>query len=109
MSFSASNSLRRFLIAFRIVHPTWTRTPFIELLTSNPDFKDAVIEPQCVADAVVNQVLSGRSAQLILPPQSVFLSGIRGWPAWMQESLRNKIGHVLQFYKGWEEDGPLLI
>jgi hypothetical protein len=97
------------LTAIRIVHPTWTRTPFIEPFTSNPNFKDKVLEPQYVATAVVNQVLSGRSAQLILPPQATFLSGVRGWPSWFQENLRNKIGHTLEFYKEWEKDGPLSI
>jgi len=82
-----------------IVHPTWVRTPLIESLTSNPAFKDRVIEAEYVATAIVNQVMLGKSAQLVLPPNIGFLTTIRGWPSWLQEGIRNKIGPVLAIVK----------
>jgi hypothetical protein len=63
----------------------------IEALTSNPNFKDPVLEPEEVSSAVVNQIVSGRGGQLILPAGHSFLSGIRGWPSWLQIALRNKV------------------
>jgi len=72
-----------------VVHPNWVRTPLISVLTSNPRFKDPVLEPEDVALPVVNQILSGRSGQLILPKSLSILNGIRGWPSWLQASLRN--------------------
>ncbi|TVY46354.1 Dehydrogenase [Lachnellula occidentalis] len=68
----------------RIVHPSWIRTPLIEPLTSHPDFKDGVLEPEEVSGAIVKQVLSGKSAQMILPGHLARLRGVRGWPTWLQ-------------------------
>jgi hypothetical protein len=73
-----------------VVNPTWIRTPLIEPLTSHPKFNDTVLEPEDVSKAVVDQVLSGRGGQLVLPASMSFLSGIRGWPTWLSTGLRNK-------------------
>jgi all-trans-retinol dehydrogenase (NAD+) len=78
------------------VHPSWVRTPLAETLINHPDFHDSVLEPEYVAAEIVKQVLSGRSGQLILPKSLNMLSTLRGWPSWMQESLRDKIAHVLE-------------
>lgn len=84
----------------RVVNPTWIRTPLIEPLTSHPKFNDTVLEPEDVATTVVDQVVSGRGGQLILPPTHWFLSGIRGWPTWMSSGLRNKVsGLLLQYHQ----------
>jgi all-trans-retinol dehydrogenase (NAD+) len=80
-----------------VVHPSWVRTALTEPFTSRPEFKDPMLEPTVVSTAVVNQVLSGRSAQLILPTQLTFLSTLRSWPSWFQERLRNEIANVLKF------------
>lgn len=82
-----------------VVHPGWIRTPLIEPLTSQPGFTDRIMEPEDVARDIVNQVLSGKSAQMIMPPQASFLTAIRGWPSWLQLAIRNKIGHELAVYK----------
>lgn len=79
----------------RIVHPTWIRTPLIAHITSKPGFGDFVLEPETVADAVVEQVLSGYGGQLILPSRLIPISGLRGWPSWIQEGMRNGVNQVL--------------
>jgi len=81
----------------RIFHPSWVRTPLIEPLTSHPDFIEPVLELEDVSEAIVNQVLSGRSAQIFLPSKLSFVSSIRGWPSWLQEGVRNNIGRQLSF------------
>lgn len=85
----------RFLTVRSVVNPSWIRTPLIEKLTSNPDFKDPVLEAEDVSSAIVKQVLSGRSAQLILPKAYSGISTIRAWPAWMQVRFRNRLADGL--------------
>jgi short-subunit dehydrogenase len=83
-----------------VVHPTWVRTPLIEPLTARPDFKDIVLEPEDVSRAIANQVLAGKSGQLILPTQMNMVTTIRAWPQWLQTSVRNQIAPLLSFYEG---------
>ncbi|KAK5139899.1 hypothetical protein LTR04_003279 [Oleoguttula sp. CCFEE 6159] len=73
-----------------VIHPTWCRTTLIA------SYEDAlakagevVITPEEVADAIAKQIFSGRSGQIILGGSLGFLSGLRGWPTWVQEFLRN--------------------
>lgn len=70
-----------------IVHPLWVRTTLVDNLLG-PDFNGPVMEAETVADAVVKQVLRAESAQLILPPKLSLVSGLRGWPSWLQEYVR---------------------
>jgi all-trans-retinol dehydrogenase (NAD+) len=79
-----------------VVHPSWIRTPLIKTLTADPKFKDFVLEPETVAEAVVQQVLSGYGAQLILPGRLNLMSGFRGFPSWLQEGMRNGVNQVLK-------------
>lgn len=83
-----------------VVNPTWIRTPLIRELTAHPKFKDPVLEPEEVTTAIVEQVLSGRGGQLVLPARMSFLSGIRGWPLWMSDGLRNKASDVAKSLEG---------
>lgn len=82
-----------------VVHPTWIRTPLVESLVNNPDFKGTVLEPGDVSTAIVNQVFSGRSGQLILPERSSLLGSIRGWPSWLQTYVRNSGAHQLELFE----------
>lgn len=73
-----------------IVHPIWADTPLIakdkdKLIKAG----QTIIDPQTVSDAVVEQILSGRSGQIILAPVvGTIVSSLRGFPTWVQESLR---------------------
>lgn len=60
-----------------------------------PEFKDTVLEPEVVANAVVKQVLSGKGAQLVLPKELTYLRGVRGWPLWMQTGARDHAAGTL--------------
>ncbi|KAM6522983.1 hypothetical protein FALCPG4_012590 [Fusarium falciforme] len=79
-----------------VVHPYWVRTPMTTNLMAHPGFKDPIIEPEEVADAVVNQVLSGKSKQIILPARNGLISGIRGFPTWLQEFVRDSKADTLR-------------
>jgi all-trans-retinol dehydrogenase (NAD+) len=61
-----------------------------------PDFNEFVLDPATVAEAVVEQVMSGYGGQLILPARLGFASIMRGIPMWMQESARNSVANVLK-------------
>ncbi|KAK5936687.1 hypothetical protein PMZ80_011058 [Knufia obscura] len=68
-----------------IVHPGWVRTPMLDLLIGTEKFREATIEPEDVARAVVKQLLSGNSGQVVIPGWMGLLTGYRGWPHWGQE------------------------
>jgi hypothetical protein len=63
---------------------------------AQPSFTDFVLEPETVAEAIVEQVLSGYGGQLILPTRLTRISKIRGFPSWLQESMRNSVNQVLK-------------
>jgi hypothetical protein len=78
-----------------LVNPSWIRTPLIERLTSDARWKEKTLEPEDVVNPIVKQVLSGQSGHLVIPDDYGVVSGIRGWPSWLQEALRNSKGHML--------------
>jgi short-subunit dehydrogenase len=85
-----------------LVNPTWIETPLIEGLTKEKRFRERafVLRPEDVAEAVVNQVRMGRSGHLVLPRWYGLVSGIRAWPAWLQEALRNRVGREAAMLMG---------
>ena len=80
----------------RVVHPTWVRTPLIELLIQRKDFNEFILEASTVADEVVGQILKAESAQLILPGRYNLVPGLRVLPGWMQASMRNSVAKMLR-------------
>ncbi|KAI9038615.1 NAD(P)-binding protein [Aspergillus affinis] len=71
-----------------IVHPSWVRTAMIQRFLDKGLVNNAAIDPEDVAGAVVNQILSGYGAQIVLPPSLGWLSLFRGLPSWWQEKMR---------------------
>ncbi|KAG5969449.1 hypothetical protein E4U58_001451 [Claviceps cyperi] len=76
-----------------IAHPNFVRTPLVK------DFGHQLeqggirmLTPEGVAGAITDQIFSRRGAQLLIPEQQALLSGIRGWPIWMQVILRDQMG-----------------
>ena len=73
-----------------IVHPNWAQTPLVagwdsSLIAS----KTYVLPPSEVSDRIVEQVFSGRSGQVFVPGRLAVFSGIKGFPAWLQEHARD--------------------
>ncbi|OCL08753.1 NAD(P)-binding protein [Glonium stellatum] len=72
------------------VHPNWVRTPLVKSWENSLNkTKSDVLTPKTVADAIVNQILSCRGGQLIIPGNLAKLSGLRGWTNWLQELIRD--------------------
>ena len=73
-----------------IVHPIYVRTQLIKSYENSlRQSRAVVIEPETVANAIVKQIVSGRSGQVIVPSWMSVASGVRGWPAWLQELIRD--------------------
>ncbi|EXM14583.1 hypothetical protein V3481_002176 [Fusarium oxysporum f. sp. vasinfectum] len=79
-----------------IIHPTFVRTPLLEEHLQKGPFKDQLLDPNMVTDAIVAQILRGKSGQVFLPSFHSFISGIRGFPIWLQELLRSSRADVLR-------------
>ena len=81
--------------SYSLVLLSWVRTPMIKSWTDNPKFTSFVLEPETVADDVVEQVLKGEGAQIILPARLAHAATmLRGLPLWIQESVRNGLAHA---------------
>ncbi|AEO58561.1 hypothetical protein MYCTH_2305985 [Thermothelomyces thermophilus ATCC 42464] len=75
-----------------VVHPNFVRTPLIEDFSSRLERRGVrLLTSDRVADDVVAQIKSRRGGQLIIPPSATGVSGIRGWPTWLQELLRDGV------------------
>lgn len=72
------------------VHPGHTRTPLFQGYDQNTAFVMPEQFPESIADAVVKQVLSGKSGSVIMPEAGGTLPGLRGFPDWYQVRLRAK-------------------
>lgn len=75
-----------------VIHPFYARTALIDSFRASLSASRVpVIEPQQVADAVLEQVLSGRSVQVCLPAWMGIGALARGLPFWIQEKSRDDL------------------
>ncbi|KAL1867650.1 hypothetical protein VTK73DRAFT_4049 [Phialemonium thermophilum] len=73
-----------------VVHPSFVNTNMTAPAKQRIEARSGpMLEPRDVADAIVKQIGSRRGAQLIVPPSSAWLSGLRGFPNWLQETVRD--------------------
>lgn len=72
-----------------VVHPMWVKTPLTHVFNNLDHFLANQLEPEQVSDAVVKQVLTGRSAQLCIPSSLGFSAVLRALPNWLQEKMRD--------------------
>ncbi|KAL4895524.1 short-chain dehydrogenase/reductase 2 [Aspergillus ambiguus] len=73
-----------------VIHPLYVETPMIKALTKgSTHFNRPVLPVKLVAHEIVQQILSGKSGQIILPKKLWWMSLLRGFPLWLQEGMRN--------------------
>jgi all-trans-retinol dehydrogenase (NAD+) len=78
------------------IHPGWIRTPLLKPVISELEKRgSAVMEPEDVADRIVAQILVCKGGQVFLPEGIQKVSMLRGWPNWLQESVRRKTGQTI--------------
>ncbi|KAH8651127.1 dehydrogenase/reductase SDR family member 8 precursor [Xylariales sp. PMI_506] len=76
-----------------IVHPSFVLTPLVERLASSAVKKGVrMLKSEDVATLILAQVFGRKGAQLILPTSDSFVTTLRAWPTWLQESLRDGMG-----------------
>lgn len=68
------------------VHPLWVKTPLIKDFQHG--IKGPLMDPQLVADDIVNQIIKAEGGQLFLPRMIKASSLYRGIPNWIQELAR---------------------
>lgn len=78
------------------IHPNWVRTPLLgpveQVLRERGS---AVLEPQDVADKVVERVLACEGGQVFLPEGVGRVSLLRGVPNWVQERVRDGVSRTI--------------
>ncbi|KAK7417252.1 hypothetical protein QQX98_004686 [Neonectria punicea] len=85
-----------------VVHPTWVQTPMISKIKEQGKLQDPTVSPEEVADRMVNQLYSTYGAQIVIPESLGWVSLLRGFPGWLQESMRDSVS--LGFLKAMGKD-----
>lgn len=83
-----------------LVNQGYTRTALFEGYDNDSWFVSPTLHPETVADAIVRQVLRGESGQVIVPGLGNLVSGIAGWPLWVQSGMRAKYQSLMVGFKG---------
>lgn len=75
----------------------FTRTGLIRNLTPEDTWFNPLLEPETVAEAVVDTVIKGRSGRVVVPGSSGWLAcNIRSLPLWMQHWTRNRLERLMR-------------
>ncbi|KAF5667216.1 short-chain dehydrogenase reductase [Fusarium heterosporum] len=76
-----------------VVHPNFVRTPLVEGFVDRLERGGVrLLTADDIAKEVIAQIKSRRGGQLIIPKSASAISGIRGWPTWLQEIVRDITG-----------------
>lgn len=74
-----------------ICHPSLTTTPLLSEFTGDIEkMKPILLSAESVGDEILNGIFSCRGGQIILPRSFSALSGLRGWPHWIQQWVRDQ-------------------
>lgn len=78
-----------------VVHPNFVRTPLVEDFADHLEHSGVrMLTSEQVAEPIVAQLKSCRGGQLIIPRSASVIAGIRGWPTWLQELIRDILGRT---------------
>jgi len=83
-----------------VINQGYTKTPLFQGYNNDSKFLVPTLEPETVAEAIVKQVLSGSSGQVILPGFGSTLTFLRGFPHWYQMRLRNDGASIMTNWNG---------
>lgn len=83
-----------------LVNQGFTKTALFDGYRNDSWFVAPSLHPETVAEAVVRQVLGGQSGQVIVPGLGNILSGIHGWPIWLQHGMRSKYQSLMVNFRG---------
>jgi short-subunit dehydrogenase len=83
-----------------VVHPGSTNTPLFTGFNQGASFLLPVQAPESIAEAVVKQILSGRSGQVITPEAGGMFPALRAYPDWHSFRVRSQGEKAMLNYKG---------
>ena len=83
-----------------VVNQGYTRTALFTGYRNDAPFLVPTLYPETVAEAIVKQVLSGSSGQLILPAFGATLSALAAMPAWYQYRMRKRGQAIMTNFSG---------
>ncbi|KUI67843.1 Short-chain dehydrogenase/reductase family 16C member 6 [Cytospora mali] len=83
-----------------VVNQGYTRTPLFEGSHNDFPFLLPSLEPETVAEAIVRQVLTGKSGQVIAPALATLLSAFASLPLWCQHRIRKDGSRVMRNWQG---------
>lgn len=78
-----------------VVHPDFVSTAMTQPFADRLERSQKVLTVKDVSRPVLAQIFSGRGGQLVMPASKTFASGVRGWPNWIQEILRDHLARGL--------------
>lgn len=81
-----------------VINQGYTKTPLFQGYKNDSKFLVPTLEPETVAEAIVKQVLTGSSGQVIVPGFGAVLTFFKGMPHWYQLKVRNDGQDIM---KGW--------
>lgn len=77
-----------------VVHPSYVRTPLLDEHSQRlEDVGVKLLDSEYVAEQIVGRIKGRRGGQLIIGAPG-YLAGMRGWPTWVQEAIRDSLGKV---------------
>ncbi|EEP76007.1 conserved hypothetical protein [Uncinocarpus reesii 1704] len=78
-----------------VVTQGFARTSLVNVISPENTWFNPLLEADSVAEAVVQQILSGSSGHIIMPGSSGSLaSNIRSFPHWLQNRVRDRVGFL---------------
>ncbi|KAE8442819.1 hypothetical protein EG329_002791 [Mollisiaceae sp. DMI_Dod_QoI] len=83
-----------------VVNQGYTKTPLFQGYYNEAQFLVPTLEPETVAEAIVKQVLSGSSGQIILPGFAALFTLFKGFPHWYQIRTRAKGEKIMKKWHG---------
>lgn len=90
-----------------LVTQGYTKTPLFVGYQNDSKFLLPALEPDTVAEEIVDKVLSGSSGQVVLPGVGKVLPiMLRSWPYWMQARVRKNAEKLMRNWNGRQVMDP---
>jgi len=84
----------------------YTNTALFQGFDKGDGFLSYQLDPATVAEAVVKAVLAGRSDHIILPKGNVTVTFLKGFPTWLQVSMRKDMRKLMRKWDGRQVPQP---
>lgn len=83
-----------------LVNQGYTKTPLFTGFRADNPFIMPALEPESVAEAIVRQILTGKSGHIVKPSFGATMKALRALPHWYSYGLRTKGENFMTNWKG---------